>query len=228
MLRSGLITYEGLPKSRGGMHSLRTKSATASWSKIRGFLDECCVSAEPLTARLNIQRQHDSPDLDSVVERFLGIFGAPISGQYASSSYLNWFLDDDQLDEALSTIDSIPETYFDSYGRQLVNVIVKAGRLKLTDSGGKVLPNQGSEHYLRFEGDPDRLLGENYLDAELGQNNYLYAYFSLPFEQADSEFREYLEYLRGEFPCAMSKRTWKSWKLNKAGTGYVSRKLKPT
>ncbi len=228
MLRPGLITYEGLPKSRGGMHSLRTKSAAASWSRIRSFLDECFVSGDPLTARLNVQRQHDSPDLDSLVERFLGNFGAPISGQDASSSYLNWFLDDVQLDETLSTIDSLPGAYVDLYGRQLVNVIVKAGRLKLTDTGGKVLPNQGSDHYLRFEGDPDRLLGENYLDAELGRNNYLYAYFSLPFEQAGSEFREYVEYLRGEFPCAMSKSTWKIWILNKTGTGYVSRKLSLT
>lgn len=226
MLRSGLITYEGLPKSRGGMHSLRTKSATASWNKIRGFLDECFVSFDPLTARLNVQRQGDSPDLDALVDCFLGAFGAPISGQDTSSTYLNWFLDDNQLNDALSTIDSLPEAYVDSYGRQLVNVVVKAGQLKLTDTGGKVLPNQSSDHYLKFGGDPDRLLGENYLDAELGKNNFLYAYLSLPFEQADGAFRKYVEYLRGEFPCAMSRSTWKTWMLNKTGTGYVSRKLK--
>ena len=226
MPRSGLITYEGLPKSRGGMHSLRTRSAVASWGKIRGFLDECFVALEPLTARLNVQRNQDSPDLDSLVDRFLDVLGVPISGQDTTSAYLNWFLDDDQLHEALSTIDSLPEAHVDSYGRQLVNLIIKAGELKLADTDGKVLPHQSSDHYLKFEGDPDRLLGENYLDAELGKNNFLYTYISLPFEPVDSEFGEYVEYLRAKFPCAMSKSTWKAWMLNKSGTGYVSRKLK--
>jgi len=193
----------------------------------RHFLDKCCVSADPLAARLNIYAQHESHDLESLVDWCLGVLGAPISGQDASSAYLNWFLDDDQLVEALSTIDCLPEAYLDSYGRQLVNVIVKAGRLKLKDRGGRVLPNQGGEHYLRFEGDPDRILGENYLDAELGKNNYFYAYLSLPFEQADNKFLEYIDYFRRAFPCAMSKSTWKSWRLNKAGTGYVGRKLNP-
>jgi hypothetical protein len=226
MTRSGLITYEGLPKSRGGMHMLRTKSATASWRKIRGFLDRCFVPADPLTARLDVQRLHASPDVDSLVDRFLAAFGAPIRGQDASTMYLNWFLEDVQLDEALSTIDALPEAPVDTFGRQRVYVTVKAGQLKLMDARGKVLPHQSSDHYLGVEGAPDRLLGENYLHAELGKNNFLYAFFSLPFEQPKDDFREYAEYLRAEFPCPMSKSTWKAWMLNKAGTGYVGRKLR--
>lgn len=118
------------------------------------------------------------------------------------------------------------EAYVDEYGRQLAHVIVKARQPKLKEPDGKILPKQGSDQYLRFEGAPDRTLGENYSDAELGKKNFLYAFLSLPFDQQNAEFYEYADFLRANSPCPMSKSTWKTWSLTKSGSGYVGRKLK--
>ena len=208
------------------MHSLRTKSSTASWAKIRRFLDECFLVTEPLVARLDVRRQNDLSGMDSLVDRFVDCFGSPISGHDSTATYLNWFLDDAQLDEALSVIDSLPETFVDTYGRQLVHVMVKADQPKLKNSESKILPNQGGDEYLEFEGEPDRILGENYFDAELGKKNFVYAFLSLPFEQPSSEFRNYAEFLRANFPCAMSKSTWKTWALTKSGGAFVGKKVR--
>ena len=205
---------------------MRTRSSTAAWNKIRSFLDECFVVREPLMARLDVQRPQDSSVMDSLADRFLDSFGLPISGHDTSVTYLNWFLDEAQLDEALSMIDSLPETFLDAYGRQLVHVIIKMSQPKLKDSESKVLPNQGGDRYLGFEGEPDRILGENYFDAELGKNNFLYTFLSLPFDEPDTEFRDYVEFLRARFPCAMSGSAWKKWTLAKSGRSYVGRKFK--
>lgn len=227
MSRSSLFTYEGLPKKSGGMHALKAKSSSASWTKMRCFLDECFLVPEPLTARLDVKRQHDLSDMDPIVDRFVRAFGSPISGTSKVATHLNWFLDNAQLNEVLSIIDSLPETFVDEYGRQLVYVLVKANQPKLKDSQNGMLPNQGGNQYLGFEGEHNRILGESYFDAQLGKKNFVYAFLSLPFEQADAEFREYAEYLRGNFPCPMSNRTWKRWTLTKSGKSYVGRKVKP-
>lgn len=208
------------------MHSMRAKSSSASWTKVRRFLGECFEAPERVTARLDVRKPSDSSKMDAIVDRFESSFGSFISGSDAVTTCLNWFLDDDQLDEALSVIDSLPEPFVDELGRQRIHVMVKVQRPKLRDRGHGTLANQGGDHYANFEGEPDRILGENYLDAELGKNNYLYAFLSLPFAEPSAEFYEYAEFLRANFPCAMSKSAWKKWSLTKSGARYVGRKLK--
>lgn len=182
---------------------------------------------EPLTARLNIQDSLGRSETKPTIDRFINTFGDPISGQDSDSRYLNWFLDEGKLDETLSVIDSLADDLSDKYGRQLVYVLIKANRPLLCDATGAVLPNQGADEYLQVEGEPDRFLGESYFEAELGKKNFFYAFLSLPFEEANAEFADYAEFLRANFPCAMSRSSWKTWRLTKSGKSYVGRKMKP-
>ena len=208
------------------MHSLRSKSATKAWDQIQRFLGACFALASPVTARLDIQIPVESSGLLSFADKMDIALGSPISGQSSGSTHLNWFLDADQLSEVLGLIDRDPGVYLDEYGRQLVRVAIKTSLPELISSDGHTLPNQGSANYLSYEGDSDRLLGDNYVDAELGKNNFFYTYLSLPFSQPDAEFLRYVEFLKKSFPCAMSTATWKRWTLSKNGRTYVGRKLK--
>ena len=208
------------------MHSLRSKSATKAWDQIQRFLGACFALANPVTARLDIQIPVQSSGLRSFADKMDIALGSPISGRSSGSTHLNWLLDADQLSKVLGLIDRDPGVYLDEYGRQLVRVVIKADLPELLSDDGRTLPNQGSANYLNYEGDPDRLLGDNHVEAELGKNNFLYAYLSLPFSQPDVEFLRYVEFLKKSFPCAMSTATWKRWTLSKNGRSYVGRKLK--
>jgi hypothetical protein len=59
----------------------------------------------------------------------------------------------------------------------------------------------------------------------LSKRSTLSVFFSLPFLDTSADFFRYVEFLTDNAPFEFSEKHWKMWKLNKAGSRYVPRRI---
>jgi hypothetical protein len=225
MCQPRLITYSA--RSAGsGFRGMGVRTASEAWGAISRFLTHCAGDPQPKLLRCDLVKfteLYRDEELDELLETL----GSPATGHGPGQTEYNWFLSPSEFEKALVYVDKLRAT------PELAGI---AARLEFHCScdfylwdpdRGAYLPFQGPEHYLRFEGSYDRLLGQSYLRLSLNGGYSMEVFLSLPFADAGQSFRKYMDFLKQYFPIPISIIHWKRWHINKALNGYVGRKFQP-
>jgi hypothetical protein len=93
------------------------------------------------------------------------------------------------------------------------------------DASGKAFPYQSREDYLAFAVGADQYLGRSFLYGRISAATSARLFLSLPFEEVTAEATRLAGTIQADFPARLSGKHWKLWRLSRAGTSYVGRKI---
>jgi len=224
--RRGAITYDGLPISSGGAHSLRQKGFVNTFEALQGFVDLLSLEQEASSVTLELFDLGSegytyflslSSEFD---EKYNRKQGRQI-GDYHGSQ---WEVEPPKLSPLIHDLEGLrPIPNAGHAGRSLV--VHAYWNLVFADSNGNQLPFQSRKEYLQFDIDFQRYLGESFIYARISETSTAHLYLSLPFEEVNDEARLLVNRIQEHFPARLSTKHWKRWTLTKNGKSYVGRKI---
>jgi hypothetical protein len=97
--------------------------------------------------------------------------------------------------------------------------------LVLADIERKPLPYQDKDDYLGYEAGYKLYLGQSLVYARISETTTAHLFLSLPFENDTDDARRLAAEIESRFPCRLSSKHWKMWRLTKNGRSYVGRKI---
>ena len=227
-LRSGLITYDGLPISSGGAHTLRTRGVMDGLAAVRAFLSACTTDPDPELLQVQVTQGGSVPRSVSKALRaeFRHLGWWPIKSRFAGTLTRSWRLPLAEFDDACATIEGhrpIPQT---DNGMPAA-LVAASWRFALVDPETRqVLPHQEADCYLQDPRGGMRRVGESSLYARFSEKTTVNVFLALPFEEAGDAARQYAEMLQRHFPTRFSAGQWRLCRVNKKATGYFSRRVK--
>jgi hypothetical protein len=229
MTRTAIITYDGLPISSGGAHQLRTHGPREAWSSVEPFLKKCTDYAAPKSLFVEVFEGQAIPKSfsDQVKKRFSQDLGNPKTRVVGKSTGNQYDVSLEQFNEVLDFLDGLqpyPPSPLDShFGPVTLNLLAD---FRFIDQTSRMpLPHQDRNEYLNFEAGYRLYLGCSTIYAILSSKSTVSVFFSLPYEEATKELKDYVRFLQSHLPFRMSDKHWKRWHMNKALTGYIGRKI---
>lgn len=232
-LRSGLISYDGLPISSGGAHGLGRLRPSMAWKAFQGFLSTCTTATEPKRVSITI---NETPDVDpessqrlrDSAKKMLGVSGRPHRRQdfgdkgRACSWNLSAALADTAV-EWLSAAEPLSANWLGGPAKVALDY-----QFRLKSPNGTELRFQRSDDYLgQIYNGYGILLGESGCRLTVAARCALSLVLFIPFEEPDDEFWEYVAFLQENLLMRFSSKHWKHWKLTKKGNVYTSRHIVP-
>ena len=210
------VTYDGLPVSSGGAHSLGRMSRRTAYERTIAFLDRCTVPDGERSHAISFPADQVSPRVeppaglrDEVERRF----GRPAD------------IPESRIGDALDFMDEIAPQAANRYGMASVWLTMQC-RFRLLDPGTG-LPLAGQ--------DPLRFGGVEYVWAvPLGTSGLLlslhnHAAFAVDLcipDPTEELLRRLVPWLAASVPFKVSPKHWRVWTPTKAGS-FRSRKLEP-
>jgi hypothetical protein len=234
-LRPALITYDGLPS---GPHSLGRQDAVKVWGSVSRFLADCAsISDQRLALSVFGLGEHPTETEDKVLGEARTRLGEPTAQQSGPHGEMreNVFpLRPDQVSDAAEWVashKSMPPIDL-GYGWTwpTLRAMISSHFTLLDPVTGANLPFQGTAFYggQGFDGYCASGLGESRMNLGLtNEKCWCYVALSFPWEEATDEFWAYADQLQSRLPFRFSGKHWARWQLNKAGTAYYSRKIRP-
>ena len=220
------ITYEGLPLASGSAHKLRTRGFVEGVNALQSFASAVSLDPIPKDLLLEVVEGDGIPKefTDALRSEFDGRFiRRPSRGLGAYTGH-QWEINASNLNpivEQLERLRPIPQAGYAGEG-----VVVHATwNLVLVDSERRPLPHQNKEDYLGFEVGYQVYLGQSLVYARISETTTAHLFLSLPFEDVTDDARRLVGEIEKHFPCRLSSKHWKLWKLTKNGERYVGRKI---
>jgi hypothetical protein len=224
--RPAAITYDGLPIASGGAHSLRTRGLAAGFDALQSFAD--AVSLEPSPTNLGVEVMKGK----GVPERLTSLLGSDFDDRLAQRAARRvgdctshqWTVAPSSLPWVMSTLERfrpIPKTTFAGHAA----LVHATWNLVLFDSSHRPLPYQGPEHYLHFDCDRHRFLGQSFVYGRISEHTTANLFLSLPYDDVNGEVQRVVRQIQAHFPAQLSSSHWKMWRLAKNGQRYVGRKM---
>ncbi len=221
-----VITYDGLPISSGGAHTLRMRGPKAVHAAITQFATTCSDYTRPTQLYVELLKGKEIPrSFSAMVERkFLLDFGAPRRTRALGQAIgTQWDIPKERAEDVLTLLEGPQPLPTDRLYPLALNLVAN---FRLIDpQGGSVLPRQERTDYLHFEAAPGLYLGTSTLYARLSAVSTVSVFFSLPYEELGPALREHVRFLQTHLPFKLSAHHWKRWHINKAGTRYVGRRI---
>jgi len=225
-MRLAAITYDGLPISSGGAHTLRTRGFVAGLQALQSFV--AAVSLDPLPTKLAVEVLEGAGVPESFASTLLRDLEARFTkrtdrriGDYTGHQ---WAMDRGALiaiADDLERLRPIPKTQYAGHAARLH----VTWNLVLCDSSRRQFPNQSRDDYLGFECDGQHYLGHSFVYAAISETTTAHLFLSLPFEEVTEEARRLAGEIQAHFPGRLSSRHWKRWSVTKSGTGYIAKKI---
>jgi hypothetical protein len=226
MTRLGAITYDGLPISSGGAHSLRQKGFVAGFNALQGFVDAISLEREPTSVSVELfdigsgSFSHFISLSSEFDNRFEQKNGRNI-GEYLGHQ---WRVPASELESLIHDVERLRPIPLLGYGGRSLVVHVY-WHLILFDASGIQFPFQTRDSYEDFEVGTRLHLGESLVYARISENSTASLFLSLPFENVQPECIELANRINEAFPTRLSTKHWKRWTLTKKGTSYLGRKI---
>ncbi len=211
------ISYEGLPISSGGAHSIGRKSPKANYDEVLYFLNLFADNTQPKSIELILYKSEKKEySALKLLSKLTLKFGIP---KTRNDGWLrNWFWN--------LTVDDI-EKGFDAL--EMNNELPKnpAGPIMLSfywnfhfkdPNTNQVLPNQELIPELDFRIKNSRI----YL--RLSKKSAISVWFALPFEKMEMYESEFIKELKSNLPFKTSDKHWRIWKKSEKGN-WTARKI---
>jgi len=226
MARLGAITYDGLPISSGGAHSLRQKGFVAAYAALQAFVDSISLEREPTSVSVELFDSGVGGFMHFLAlrwefsKRFRGKQGRAVGEHFGHQ----WEVQPSELGLLIHDLERLRPIPLVGYaGRSLVVHVY--WKLILSDRTGEQLPFQTRDSYMDFEAGFQLYLGESVMYARISENSTASLFLSLPFENVQPECIELADRINEAFPARLSTKHWKRWTLTKKGTSYLGRKI---
>jgi hypothetical protein len=228
VLRSSIITYDGLPVSKGGAHRLRTPNPKLALQQAREFLTACTDNSIPKVAFVEVIRGHSFDDEFSLplVEQLTSKLGGSSRRQAGTSNIAHrWNLKADQIDEYVDMMNEALPLPVDPFDLQPFVVAAQIDFRILDPQTRVALSGQESELYGNYSAYPGRVLGPSQLYARISGRSSFSLFLNFPFEQQTAAFLSTAAHVQNHLPFPLSQKHWKQWRLTKNGTSYVGRRV---
>jgi hypothetical protein len=229
VLRSSIITYDGLPISSGGAHGLRTRSPKVALEQVRDFLRICTDNSIPsdVFVEVILSRSFQNQFTVPLVERLTAQLGTAIRRHAGAEDIAyRWKLTADQIDEHVELIRHacpLPRHPF----KIQPFVVAALFKFRLVSQETNVaLPSQDVAYYGNFSPRPGQLMGESQLYARISEHSTVSLFLNFPFEEPSESFLAAAAYVQANLPFLLSPIHWKQWRLRKRGTGYSGRRIR--
>lgn len=216
-----VVTYDGLPASAGGAHSLRSASPVAAWQKVHAFTDSCVtVVAQPkLTFLLRTGGPEEiSARLTALARRQLG------GPRHRAQTHIEWGVRPETTETILEGLQEAGPDAVTQYGHPLAALSWSAD-VRLIDPAS-ALPYEGisPESCGSFAVDGyGRVLGASGIRATVGTTaSTVSVWLCLP---GDDRLPGAAKHLQEHLPFKLSTKHWRRWRPSKNGAGYASRKM---
>ncbi len=229
--RLSIITYDGLPPSSGGAHTLRTRSARAALAQVRKFISSCTDCVQPQKASVevitgaNVAAEFSAP----LVAKLTAELRAPGRSESNGAGYTAhfWPIAAPQIDAFVAIMAQAMPLPVLSYRLQPITVDA-VFRFHLPRPGSRAaLRWQGAAFYGNFSAEPGQLLGESQLYGRISGRSTVSLFLSFPFEEVSEDFLKTARFAGAHLPFSVSPNHWKRWPVAKSGKGYVGRRLAP-
>jgi hypothetical protein len=228
VFRSSIITYDGLPVSKGGAHRLRTPNPKLALQQARDFLTACTDTSIPKVAFVEVIRGHSFDDEFSLplIEQLTKKLGRSSQRQAGTRNIAHrWNLNADQIDEYVDMMNEAVPLPVDPFGLQPFVVAAQINFRILNPQTRVVLSGQESELYGNYSAYPGQVLGTSQLYARISGRSTFSLFLNFPFEQQTAAFQSAVAHVQDHLPFPLSQKHWKQWRPTKNGIGYVGRRI---
>lgn len=204
------ISYEGLPISSGGAHSIGRKAPKVNYNKTLEFLNLFADKSQPKSIKLTLfESEKKEYSALKLLPNLTLKFGIPETRNDGWLRTWTWNLTEKDIEkgfEALELNNELPTN--------------PAGPLSLDfywnfhfkdPKTSKVLPNQELIPELDFRIKNSRI----YL--RLSKQSSVSVWFALPFEKMDKYELEFIKDLKSNLPFKTSDKHWRIWKKTEKG-----------
>lgn len=222
-MRSDLdvVTYDGLPVSAGGAHSLRAKNPRTAYASLRAFVDAAAI---PLDApALSFQMWNGGPaDVSDKLKAFAAAqFGGP---QRRQSTHTEWRVRPDTIEAALTALSDAGPRAVTPHGSPLAALVWSAEVALLDPALHSRYPGIDADAFGRFPVDGyGHLLGASGIRATLGTTaSSLSLRLAFP---GDERLPGAAAHVQDHLPFRLSTKHWRRWRATKNGQSYRATKI---
>lgn len=216
-----VVTYDGLPASAGGAHSLRTKSPRKAYESVQGFLDTAVVTVGAPEMSFQLWAG-GPPDIAGDLEAFASAnLGGPQSRQ---RTHTQWRVRPENVDATLDALSSTDSRAVTGYGHSLASLVWN-GEVALADPVvGTPYAGIDADAFGRFAVDGyGRLLGASGVRATFGTTaSSLSLWLAFP---ADERLHAAAAHVQEQLPFRLSTKHWRRWRSTKDGQSYLATKV---
>ncbi|GGM53912.1 hypothetical protein [Microbacterium saperdae] len=216
-----VVTYDGLPASAGGAHSLRTKNPRAAAERVQAFVDATVltVGAPEMSFQL---WAGGPPDVTGRFESFAAAhFGGPQSRQ---RTHTQWRVRSEDVDATLDALSGADSGAVTGHGHPLASLVWNAQVALIDPETGTSYEGIDADAFGRFAVDGyGRLLGTSGVRATFGTTaSSLSLWLAFP---ADDRLHDAAAHVQQHLPFRMSTKHWRRWRATKDRQSYRAAKI---
>ncbi|MBM4608506.1 hypothetical protein GS416_11310 [Rhodococcus hoagii] len=215
-----MVTYDGLPASAGGAHSLRAKDPDKAFRRVRSFVEECTAQASPRRGCSGSRPVPTRSDRAPRRPRHRP-FGGP---RHRARTHTEWNVAPGAVDHALDMLGTAGPDAVTSHGHSLA-ALTCGMRVDLLDPLARApYPDITPDAFGRFAVDGyGRLLAPPAVRATVGTAaSSVSLWLNLP---ADDRLAPAARHLQDHLPFRLSAKHWRLWQPTRSGDAYRSTKI---
>lgn len=222
-----IITYDGLPVSSGGAHTLKSRNPSVALGQVMRFLGSCVAAQEPTQCSIElVSGAGISKDFsDRLLNQLNHEHGSHSTRGLGPNTGHRWQIPLEAAEAVAKMISDISPLPVHPHGLQPIALEVQQKFCFVSQHDSSVLPHQGMENYANFAPGYGLELGISQLYARISEKSHVSVFLCFPFTETSAAFFEYRSFIQENLPFKMSDAHWKMWSLTKRGNNYVGRKL---
>ncbi|PRA78822.1 hypothetical protein [Microbacterium sp. MYb66] len=222
-LTQEVVTYDGLPTSAGGAHSLRTKNPRTAYETVQAFLDAAGVTIGAPEMSFQLWAGGPPDETDRVEAFAAAHLGGPQSRQ---RTHTQWRVRSDDVDAALDALNGAGSGAVTTHGHPLASLVWNAQVALVDPATGSPYEGIDAGAFGGFAVDGyGRLLGASGVRAVFGTTaSSLSLWLGFP---ADDRLHDAAAHVQKHLPFRLSAKHWRRWRATKDGQTYRATKITP-
>lgn len=216
-----VVTYDGLPTSAGGAHSLRTKNPRTAYESVQAFLEAAGLTVD--APELSFQLWAGGPP--DVAGRFESFAAAHLGGPRSRQrTHTQWRVRSDGIGATLDAVSGADSTAVTAHGHPVASLVWAAQVALVDPATGTPYEGIDADAFGRFAADGyGRLLGASGVRATFGTTaSSLSLWLGFP---ADDRLHDAAAHVQEHLPFRMSAKHWRRWRATKDGQSYRAAKI---
>ena len=216
-----VVTYDGLPASAGGAHSLRTKNPRPAYESVQAFLDAAVVTIGAPEMSFQLWAGGPPGETDRFESFAAAHLGGPRSRQRA---HTQWRVRSDDVDATLGALSGAGSGAVSAHGHPLAALIWNAPVALVDPATGSPYEGIEADAFGGFAVDGyGRRLGGSGVRATFGTTaSSLSLWLAFP---ADDRLHNAAAHVQKHLPFRLSAKHWRRWRATKDGQSYRATKI---
>lgn len=216
-----VVTYDGLPASAGGAHSLRTKNPRTAYESVQAFLDAAVVTIG--APEMSFQLWAGGPP--DIAGRFEAFAAAHLGGpRNRQRTHTQWRVRSADVDATLDTLSGAGSGAVTTHGHPLASLFWNAPVALVDPATGSPYEGIDADAFGGFAVDGyGRLLGASGMRATFGTTaSSLSLWLAFP---ADDRLHDAAAHVQKHLPFRLSAKHWRRWRATNDGQSYRATKI---